>query len=409
MRSWAAWAAGAVFFFYGFVHRVAPSVMVDDLMRDFGVSAAALGNLSANYFYAYAATLIPAGVVLDRFGPRRAMTAASAALVAGSLLFVLADGLVAASLGRLLIGSGCAFAMLGTIKIAAIWFPPGRFALLFGLTALVGLGGAFFGQAPLAFMVKATDWRTTLIGLSLLGFAVVPALWLAVRDGARAPGPREPVFAGLRSVLAVRQTWLAGLVNAGLIAPLLSFGGLWGVPFIQAVHGVDRTTAAAVASSCLLGHGVGGSIVGWLSDRVGVRKPVILACGALAVAGLALVILVPGVPLWGTVVGFVAFGFGSGTSAVIYATAREENGTGLVGTTSAAVNTLTMGISAVFQPFIGWLLDGMATVPGVFAAADYRLSCSSFVVSAGLAFAVALMLRETFCAPRDERDRSVGR
>ena len=51
--------------------RVAPSVMVEELMRDFAVGAGVLGNLSAAYFYGYAGMQIPVGVLLDRFGPRR--------------------------------------------------------------------------------------------------------------------------------------------------------------------------------------------------------------------------------------------------------------------------------------------------------------------------------------------------
>ena len=402
MRPWIIWAAGAAFFFYGFIHRVAPSVMVDDLMADFDVSAAALGNLSANYFYAYAAILIPAGVLLDRFGPRRAMTVASIALVCGSVLFVLSESLGLASIGRLLIGAGCAFAMLGTLKIVGIWFPPNRFALLFGLTATVGLGGAFFGQAPLALLVDATGWRTSLTILTVIGVGVIPMLWLTVRDGPAPVGAREPVLAGLRSVLAVRQTWLAGLANAGMVAPLLSFGGLWGVPFVETVYGVDRPTAAAVASSCLLGHAIGGPFVGWLSDRLHWRKPVILAGGTVAVTALAVVIMVPGVPLWGAAAGFVVLGLGSGISSVIYAAAREDNRADLVGTTSAAVNTVTMGLSAAFQPFVGWMLDRAAETPGTYSAADYRWSCSAFVAAAGCAVLAGLIMRETRCAMRND-------
>ena len=44
------WATGALFFFYAWIMRVAPSVMIDELMRDFAIGGAAVGNLSAFYF-----------------------------------------------------------------------------------------------------------------------------------------------------------------------------------------------------------------------------------------------------------------------------------------------------------------------------------------------------------------------
>lgn len=56
--------------------RVAPSVTIDELMRDFAVGTTAIGNLSAFYFYGYAGMQIAVGLLMDRFGPRRLMTVA---------------------------------------------------------------------------------------------------------------------------------------------------------------------------------------------------------------------------------------------------------------------------------------------------------------------------------------------
>ena len=69
--AWVVWSLGAAYFSYAWVHRVAPSVMVDGLMREFAVGAAVLGNLSAIYFYSYAALQLPVGMLMDRWGPRR--------------------------------------------------------------------------------------------------------------------------------------------------------------------------------------------------------------------------------------------------------------------------------------------------------------------------------------------------
>ena len=61
-----AWALGALFFFYAFVQRVAPSVMVGEFMRDFAVGGAVVGNMAAFYLYAYAGLQIPLGLMFDR-------------------------------------------------------------------------------------------------------------------------------------------------------------------------------------------------------------------------------------------------------------------------------------------------------------------------------------------------------
>ncbi|HEU4378308.1 MAG TPA: MFS transporter, partial [Hyphomicrobiaceae bacterium] len=155
------WLAGATFFFYAWILRVAPSVMVEELMRDFSVGAAVLGHLSAAYFYGYAGMQIPVGILLDRFGPRRLMTVAACVCAGGCVLFATAETLSAAIAGRVLIGASAAFSLVGAMAIAGQWFPPDRFALLSGLAMAAGMAGGVFGQAPLRLVMEATDWRTT--------------------------------------------------------------------------------------------------------------------------------------------------------------------------------------------------------------------------------------------------------
>ena len=150
----AALVLGFLFFGYGFLLRVSPSVMVEELMREFSVGAAVLGNLSAIYLYVYAGIQIPVGVLLDRFGPRRLMSAAALVAGAGAWLFASAGDLGTAYAGRFLIGLGCAFSWPGMLAIIYQWYPQ-RFALLAGLGQSVGMLGAVFGQAPLAAAVAS--------------------------------------------------------------------------------------------------------------------------------------------------------------------------------------------------------------------------------------------------------------
>jgi MFS family permease len=127
------WLTGALFFFYAWVLRVAPSVMVEELMRDFSAGAAVLGNLSAAYFYGYAGMQVPVGVLLDRFGPRRLIATSTLLCSGGCVLFATADTLAAATAGRLLIGAASAFSLVGAMAVAGQWFSADRFAMLSGL------------------------------------------------------------------------------------------------------------------------------------------------------------------------------------------------------------------------------------------------------------------------------------
>ena len=147
---------GALFFFYAWILRVSPSVMVEHLMRDFAVSGAILGNLSAVYFYAYAALQMPVGMALDRWGPRKVMSIAVLGAGAGCLIFAAAPNVEVAYLGRLLIGAGAAFGLVGGLVLAGNWFPPHRFAMLSGLIMASGLMAASSARRRYRSWLRAT-------------------------------------------------------------------------------------------------------------------------------------------------------------------------------------------------------------------------------------------------------------
>ena len=115
---WTIWGLGAAFYLYAFFQRVAPAVMTNELSADFGLSASALGNLSAFYFYSYVAMQIPTGILADLWGPRRLLTAGALIAGLGALIFAMADSLALAGLGRLLIGGSVAVAFVCMLKLA---------------------------------------------------------------------------------------------------------------------------------------------------------------------------------------------------------------------------------------------------------------------------------------------------
>ena len=287
-RAWLIWALGSLCFAYAFFQRVAPSVMVDELMRDFAVGAAVLGNLSAIYFYAYAGLQIPVGMALDRWGPRRMLTGAISLAALGSAIFATADSLALAYLGRLMIGAGSAVGFVGTLMLVSRWFPIGRFAFLSGMTMLVAMAGGVLGQAPLAPVVEAVGWRATLAGAGAFGVVLAVTIWLLVRD--RPPGQaadsghtagRAGLLADLRVVLSSRQNWVVGFYGAAMSGPMLSYAALWGVPHMMHIHGLGRAAAAGSASLVLLGWAVGAPVAGWFSDRIGRRKLPLMVAAAL--------------------------------------------------------------------------------------------------------------------------------
>lgn len=396
------WATGALFFFYAWILRVAPSVMIDELMRDFTVGAAAVGNLSAFYFYGYAGMQIPVGLLMDRFGPRRLMTVAAVGCAAGCVVFALAPTLWALSLGRFLIGATAAFSLVGAMTVAGQWFPPARFALLSGFAMMLGMAGGVFGQAPLRLLVEALDWRQASLALAGGGLLLALAALATVRDGTRGTGGLRQVMQGLAAVGRNRQTWLIALAGLGTTGPLLGFAGLWGVPYLVLTQGLDRSSAAGITSMMFVGWGLGAPVFGWLSDRIGRRKPPFVAglmLTALAMAGLA---WAPGLPLWAVSVLCFLCGFGGSAQILGFAAVRELNPPAAAGAALGIVNAVVTGAGALYQPLLGGLLDlawtgELAGGARVYAPAAYGTAFSVLVAGSAVGIACILLMRETRC------------
>ncbi len=406
----AAWSVVALFFFYAFLQRVSPGVMVEELMRDFAVGAALLGNLSAFYFYAYAGLQIPIGVLMDRIGPRRLTTAAAGLCAAGSVLFAIADTVAMASLGRFLVGAGAAFSWIGALTVITQWLPPHRFALMGGLTQAVGMVGAIAGQAPLALAVGAVGWRVSVAALALLALAFVVALWLVVRDRPHAATASIGIGAGMRRVAGNPQTWLNALFGLTMTGPMLAFAGLWGVPWLTTHYGAERAAAAATLSMMFVGWAIGAPLLGALSDRWRRRKPVMAGGATLAAVALAAVFYVPGLSLPTIATLVFVHGFGASCMVLAFACARENNPEGLSSSAYGFVNTAVIGSGALFQPLIGLLLDlcwdgTLVAGARIYDETAYALAFAILPAGCMVGAAAALAGRETHARPVAETEK----
>lgn len=410
-RAWVIWFLGASCFGYAFFHRVAPSVMVTDLMREFAVGAAVLGNLSALYFYTYAGLQIPVGVMIDRWGAR-AMIAISVTLAAaGGLVFALAPSIYPAYGARLLIGAGSAVAFVGTLTLVSRWFPPHRFAFLSGMTMMIGLAGGVTSQGPLAHVVEQIGWRNMQLAGAAFGFALALAVWLIVRNSP-GPRPREAapgagdqrpgLMATLATVVGRPQVWNIALVAAAMSGPMLAFGGLWGVPYMKLRYGLDRPDAAFCTSLLFIGWAVGAPLAGWLSDHLGRRKAPLLLAASLPLLSMVVLFFGPDLSLTAASALIFFIGLSSSMMVLCFALGREISRPDTHGTVTGFVNAFTVGSGALLQPIIGLMLDWQwdgAMADGVrsYTIDNYNIAFLSLIAISGLGLVCAAMVPETRC------------
>lgn len=415
--AWATWGLLASLYFVGFFQRVAPAVMVDELMRDFGIAAAMLGNLSAIYFYTYAAMQIPSGLLADAVGPRRVATAAALAAGAGTVLFALADSLWLAYLGRGLIGASVAVAFVACMKLAGHWFPANRFATVTGVALLIGNLGGMLAGVPLAEAVAGFGWRPAMFASAGVTVLLAAAVWLWVRDDpgergyashahpeSRSNGGMSPLRS-LKRVITEHDTWPLFFAGGLVAAPVLTFAGLWGVPYLVQAHGMERSHAATFTTTMLLGFAIGGPVLGALSDRIGRRKLPYLGAALANALSWAVFLFIADLPASVIYLLFAVIGFSAGSLIIGFAFAREVNHPGAAGTAGGVINMSVLGFAAIQQSALGWILDRNwhgIEVDGIrlYDAAAYHAAFLWLAISAAGAVVSVMLTRETHCRLR---------
>lgn len=395
---WIVFALGVSAFWLSFFHRVAPAAIVGELTAAFDVSGAALGALAATYFYVYAVMQLPSGVLADTLGPRKVLTIGGVLAGAGSILFASAQTLPVAAIGRTLAGLGVSVAFICVMKLNANWFAERRFATATGLANVVGIVGAFAATAPLAWAVTLVSWRTVFVVIGAASIALAAVTFVVMRD---APGTQAPSTAdgarwyhGLGAVLRNRATWPGFWVNFGLSGVNMSFIGLWAVPFLVEAYGMSPVSASNHTSFMLAGYACATALVGWLSDRLQRRRPIVVAAaGGYLACWCAWIAGVPDgwtYPL-AFVMGVIVSGF-----SLSWACAKEVNAPAYAGMATSVANVGGFLAAGILQPLVGWVLDATAA-SGLRAPGDYTAALVVFAVFAATGLAGALFIRETRC------------
>jgi MFS family permease len=392
-----------------FFHRFAPAGIAQDLAVSFQTTAASLGVLAATYFYVYTIMQVPTGILVDTLGPRRILLIGAIIACIGSILFGLAPSMNVALVGRTLVGLGVSVTFIAMLKIIAVWFDEKHFATVTGMCMLFGNLGSVLAGVPLSMTAQAVGWRSVFVVAGVVSLLLGIACWIWVRDrkdgGSTAHRPkfdRTVILGGLMQVLRNRATWPAALANTGIAGAFFAFAGLWATPYLMQVHGLSRDVAAGHLSLWFGGFAVGCFFLGMLSDRIGRRKPVLVA--TTNIFALLWLIWLSGatMPLWLSYSLFALMGLCTAGFSLTWACAKEVNPPLLSGMSTSVANMGGFLAGALLQPIFGWVMDlgwkgGMLGGARFYDLAAWRGGLLVIAASACLGAAAAWWVKETRC------------
>jgi len=358
---------------------------------------------------------IPSGVIADTLGTRTSIIFGNLVAGTGSIVFGLAPGFEMALAGRFLVGLGVSVVFISIMKNNAVWFHEKVFGIMSGLTLFFGNLGAVLAAGPLSQVLTVFQWRTVFTGIGGLSLCLALAGFLVVRNKPQDMGFDPPnTYAGhfaihnshwvtnLKSVAMNLRIWPGFWVQLGMIGSSYSFMGLWGIRYMQDVHLMNRAEAANLITAQLLSFALGALFWGWISDRIGKRKPFLVSAAAAYLLSWLMLIYLP----WTTgITGYIIFifmGFAASGFVITFAAAKEIVHPHLSGMGVSVVNTGCFVGTALAQPLVGYIADltwdgTLAAGVRIYSAADYQNGFIAMILFSILALAAAFRVRETYC------------
>ena len=407
--SWLIWGLAATFYFSDYMARVAPTVMHRFLQMDFGINEAGFGILTASFYIPYILMQIPVGLTVDRVSVRYILTLMSLATALGCVVFGLANGLMVASIGRMLIGFSAAFAFISALRLATSWFPPAMLGLLAGLTQALGMLGGAAGQMPVSFLVGAVGWRHSMLIIAFVFIILAGLLYQYVQDRpnikpfALKKETSLTILESLRIILSNRQTWINALYAGFLYAPSAVLGEAIGPAYLQYGRGMPVHAAAFATGLIFIGWVFGGPLSGWFSYNIGRRKPMMIASAMCGLSIMLILIYYPNLSTVSVYFLLFLFGFTNTGVAIAYAVSTELHERVVVGTAIAFTNMASIFVGASAQPLVGRLVDYISGPRGyhveLLALSDFQFGLRILPVCSLIALILAFLVKETYCHP----------
>jgi MFS family permease len=391
-----AWLLVAVYYFFQYALRSAPSVMMPQMSNAFGVSALGVSAIVGMFYYGYSPFSLVAGATLDRFGAKRMVPIGAAVVGIGALMFSLGSVTVA-NVGRFLQGAGGAFALIGAVYLITKNFPATVAASLIGATQMFGMAGGSAGQFLVGPLIKkGLPWNQFWIYAGVLGLIISMALLILLPKEASKTSSVgfAALFRSLGKVFRNPQSLICGAISGLLFIPTTILGMTWGVRFLQEARGREYDAAVLLAATVPIGWMIGCPLLGFISDRLGRRKPVIIGGSAVLMGVLTWVLFGNPEIFRGHAVG-ILMGIASGAAMIPYTIIKEVNPPELGGTATGVVNFLNFTLSALLGPVFGARLVGIPDDDVTLALARYQAGFKPLLYGTALALALTFFLKET--------------
>lgn len=389
----------ALMYFFSYFHRVSPAVLVYNLVEMFSFKATLIGLISSAYFYSYAIAQIPVGILADSIGPKRTLEIFSLIMALGTLIFAFGSSEAVLIAGRALIGFGAGGIFIPSLRLFSYWFKPREYATVTGTLMFSGNLGALFATAPLAIAISSLGWRGTMLFAFLIIILSSFLCHFLVGDSpVREEERRERIsfLKIVKTVLRVKNFVLLYAIAFLVYGSLMIFQGLWGGRFLSDIYGFSREDSSFILLLIALGVMLASPTGGLVSDRIlKRRKPVMVISSLLMFLSWIPLALLTSELSRGMIYGVaILMGISTGLRVIDMTIGKESLPEEILGRGLGLLNISYFIGAAIFQPFMGFIMDAVLSSTGSLLEAYHTI----FMICLGATFIgllLSLLLDET--------------
>ena len=405
------WLLAALFFLYEFFLRTFLGSLSQQIMDNLFLTAEQFSLLATAYYITYAIMQVPVGFITDSFGVKWVLFIAASIAAIGMLLFASATNFYTAFLYRVMMGFGSSFAFVCLLVIVYEWFPPAVFALVIGISQLIGTMGPTLAGRPLVWLMQIEgSWRATVFNIGIAGIVLAFLILLFVknREGSVKDETREltipkPTKEKLAQLGSNKQAWLIACFSALIYTALAVFGAEWGTRYLQ-TRGFTQSDASLTVSVLWLGYAAGCPLLGAISDAWKRRANILSLGSLLGLISISAIVFMP--VSWHAIFYFAYFtlGIAASSSSVAFATIAEKVPSTIRASALGLNNCLIMLSGGLMSPVIGALIDYSAgATTQVYTSKDFFSSMVLLMILMVLAFIISFFfIRETFAKPQKD-------
>ena len=402
------WSISATFIVAQFFLQLSMGVIVKELRHSLLVDAFELSIISSSYYVIYFILQTPAGILIDRFGSRIVLTVSAGICFIGCLCFAKADSIWLAILGRLLMGTGMAFAFIASINVAAKWFPMRYLAFMTSLSEAVAMLGAMGGNIVLAKLISHFSWQDCYFTFAFIVLFMGLICWLFLQDAPNNANlelnqETEKIdFSGIINnlylLLKSKNIWLLGMYISICYTIITVYCALWGIPFLAKKYHLELYDATFAISLGYLGMCVGGMVFTWLFNSNALIRKIMIIAPVFLSCIISILIYMPISSLYLIYLLNFLLGFITSIAIFSYALAAELAPNGARNTSVGVINTLALVTAPILQSAIGLVLDLQVNqVSGqkieIYSVFNYQIALSILPLFIIIAAVVAYCVR----------------